>query len=354
MKKGRSSSLVLDVALTRVVDAQKTAKITGSNPVRPIGGHVQRMPWSRLNQAHGLSMVQRESFRGDRRIRRLARRMGILRYPLRHVGSWRNWLASGKSGVSTLQIGNALAFVAVIVVNALAGGTKLLNDRNTADVSAAYPTLITPAGFTFSIWGIIYTLLFAFILFQLLPRHREDPFNGRVSYLFILSAVFNIAWLFLWQYDYILASVPVIFGLLASLIAIYLRLDVSRSKAPRNEKIWVHLPFSVYLGWITIASIADTSSALVSLNWNGFGIAPAAWAELVTVVALIIALTMLGTRRDAAYGLVVVWALAGIAANQGGYPSVSLVTEASAAIVAAGMLVVSVIGFSRAPAKPSI
>jgi benzodiazapine receptor len=258
---------------------------------------------------------------------------------------------SRKSRVSALQIGNVLAFVAVVVVNALAGGTKLLNGRNTADVSAAYPTLITPAGFTFSIWGIIYLLLFAFIFFQLLPRHREDSFNGRVSYLFILSALFNIAWLFLWQYDFIVASVPLIFGLLASLIAIYLRLDVSKSNAPRSERIWVHLPFSVYLGWITVASIADVSSALVSLNWNGLGIAPAAWGELVIVVALIITLTMLGTRRDIAYGLVVVWALAGITANQGGHAQVTLATEASAAIVAAAMLVVLSVRFVRTPTK---
>ena len=253
-----------------------------------------------------------------------------------------------------MQIGNALAFVVVVVVNAMAGGTNLLNGRNTADVSAAYPTLVTPAGFTFSIWGIIYVLLFAFVTFQLLPRHREDSFNRGVSYLFILSSVFNIAWLFLWQYDYIVASVPLILGLLASLIAIYLRLDVSKSKAPLSEKIWVHLPFSVYLGWITIASIADVSSALVSLNWNGLGIAPAAWAELVIVVALIITLTMLGTRRDIAYGLVVVWALAGITANQGGHPQVVLATEASAVIVAAALLVVLLVRFARPPAKPSV
>lgn len=135
-----------------------------------------------------------------------------------------------------LQIANAVAFVTVVVVNALAGSTTLLNNRSTADVSAAYPTLITPAGFTFSIWGIIYILLFAFVVFQLLPRHRQDPFNEQVSYLFIVSSVFNIVWLFLWQYDYITVSVPVIFALLASLVAVYLRLHVGKSKAPLNEK----------------------------------------------------------------------------------------------------------------------
>jgi benzodiazapine receptor len=244
-----------------------------------------------------------------------------------------------------LRVGNAVAFLAVIVINAIAGSTKLLNGRNTADVSAVYPTLVTPAGFTFSIWGVIYVLLFVFVVFQLLPRHRQDPFNSQVSYLFILSGIFNIAWLFLWQYDYIAASAPMILALLASLIAIYLRLHVGRSQVSRREKLSVHLPFSVYLGWITVASIANISSALVSVIWIGLGIAPAVWAELVIVVALVITLAVLATRRDIAYGLVIVWALVGIAANQGGHPEV--VTTAVGGAIVSGIAIVVVALVSR-------
>lgn len=242
-----------------------------------------------------------------------------------------------------LQVGNAVAFLVVIVINAIAGSTKLLNGRNTADVSAAYPTLITPAGFTFSIWGVIYVLLFVFIVFQLLPRHRQDSFNLQVSYLFILSSIFNIAWLFLWQYDYIAASTPMILALLASLIAIYLRLHVGKSQVSRKEKLSVHLPFSVYLGWITIASIADAAAALVSANWNGFGVSPTVWALVVIVLALIIALTVLGTRGDIAYGLVVVWALVGIAANQGGHPEVVTTAEGGAIVIGIAVAVVALV-----------
>ncbi len=233
-----------------------------------------------------------------------------------------------------------MAFVAVIVVNSLAGGTRLVGGRNTADVSAAFPTLITPAGFTFSIWGVIYALLAAFIVFQLLPKHRHDRFNGQVSYAFILSCMFNIIWIFLWQYEYIVASVPLIFALLVTLIIVYRRLDIGRSRAPLGERVFVHLPISVYLGWITIASIADVSSALVSVGWNGFGIAPSTWARIAVIVALGITLLVLGTRRDLAYGLVVVWALVGITANQLGHPEVTFVTEASAILVAVAILVV--------------
>jgi len=254
---------------------------------------------------------------------------------------------SERSHITALQLGNAGAFATVIVVNSLAGGTTLIGGRNTADVSAAFPTLITPAGFTFSIWGIIYALLAAFIIFQFMPRHRQDGFNGQVSYFFILSCLFNILWLFLWQYEYITASVPLIFALLVALIIIYLRLDVGRSRATRGEELWVHLPFSVYLGWITIASIADVSSALVSVSWTGLGLSPSTWAQLVVVVALGITLLVLGMRRDLAYGLVVVWALIGIASNQLGHAGVVLVTEASAVVVAAATLVVLFLVLAR-------
>jgi benzodiazapine receptor len=258
--------------------------------------------------------------------------------------------------VSALQVGNMVAFLAVIAVNSIAGGTKLLNGRNTADVSAAFPTLVTPAGFTFSIWGVIYTLLFVFVVFQLLPRHRQDSFNSEVSYLFILSSVFNIAWLFLWQYDYITVSAPMILMLLVSLIAIYLRLHVGRSKVSRSERLSVHLPFSVYLGWITVASIANISSALVSVNWSGSGIAPTVWAQVVIVVALVITFAVLGTRRDVGYGLVIAFALVGIAANQGEHPEVVTTAETGAVLIGLAVVVVALMSALRrgASSVPSV
>lgn len=239
-----------------------------------------------------------------------------------------------------LLIANVVAFLAVVVVNTLAGSTTLLNNRNTADVSALYPSLITPAGFTFAIWGIIYALLFVFAVFQFLPGHRQDAFHIQVGYLFSLSSVFNIMWLFLWQYDYIVESVVLMFALLASLIAIYLRLRIGKSKVPLGEKLAVHLPFSVYLGWITIASIANAASALVSVNWDGFGISEATWAVFVLAIALIITLAVLATRRDVAYGLVIIWALLGIAANQGEHLNVATTAEIASIITLIAVIAV--------------
>jgi translocator protein len=235
------------------------------------------------------------------------------------------------TSASLLRFGNIAALVVTLVINGLAG-TTLLNNRTTADVSAAYPTLITPAGYVFSIWGVIYILLLAFVIYQALPSQTNKPYQKQIGALFILSNILNSVWLFLWQYDYITVSVVVMFALLATLIAIYVRLGIGKAKTPFRETLLVHVPFSVYLGWITIASIANIAAALVSVNWDGFGISPETWAILVLTVALIIALAMIFTRKDIAYTLVIVWALAGIATSQSAYANIVLTTEVAIAI----------------------
>ena len=128
---------------------------------------------------------------------------------------------------------------------------------------------------------------------------------------------------------------------------IYLRLNVGKSQVSLREKLAVHVPFSVYLGWITIASIANVAVTLVSLGWDGFGIAAETWAMLVIVVALLMTLLVVFTRRDIAYGLVIIWALVGISVNQSGYQNVVLITEASAVIVAVALVATILLTRSR-------
>jgi translocator protein len=232
-----------------------------------------------------------------------------------------------------LKWSNIVAFVATVIVNGLAGSTTLLGGVNTAEISDANPTLITPAGYVFSIWGIIYVLLAVFVIFQALPSQKEKEYTKKIGWLFVLSSVLNIVWLLLWQYENLSVSVALMFLLLATLIAIYLRLNIGKSAVSLREKMAVHIPFSVYLGWITIASIANVAVFLVSENWDVFGISPEAWATVIVIVALVITLLVLWTRRDIAYGLVIVWALAGIAVNQSGNQSIVTFIEASAIII---------------------
>ncbi len=234
---------------------------------------------------------------------------------------------------------NVLAFALTVVVNSLAGSTTLLGGKLTAAISDANPTLVTPAGYVFSIWGIIYVLLGIFVVYQALPSQNGKDFHERVGWFFVLSSLLNIVWLFLWQYEYLSLSVVVMFMLLATLIAIYLRLNIGKSKVALREKLAVHVPFSVYLGWITIATIADVSVTLVSVNWDGFGISQETWATLIVVIALLITLLVAATRKDVAYGLVIIWALLGIAVKQSGNQNIVMLTEVSAVVVAIALVV---------------
>jgi benzodiazapine receptor len=243
------------------------------------------------------------------------------------------------------QAVNVVAFVVTIAVNGLAGSTTLLGGVTSADVSDMYPTLVTPAGFTFAIWGIIYTLLAVFTVYQLLPRNRDKPFLQQIGLLFALSSILNVSWLFLWHYNYVTYSLVLMLALLTSLILVYRRLNIGRAAVSIKEMALVHLPFSVYLGWISIATIANVSVALTAAEWDGWGIADATWAVAIIVVALVLTLAVLATRRDVAFSLVVVWALVGILSKQSDFQNIVLAAEVCIVIIL--LAVVAVVLVSR-------
>lgn len=228
---------------------------------------------------------------------------------------------------------NIVAYFCTVLVNSLAGSTTIIGGKVTAEISDANMTLITPAGYTFSIWGIIYVLLGIFVIYQALPSQKDKDYHQRISWLFVISSMLNIAWLLVWQFEQLIFSVVLMFMLLATLISIYLRLDIGKSKVELTEKITVNLPFSTYLGWITIASIANVATTLVSINWDGFGINPETWASLIIIIALLVSLIVTVTRKDVPYGLVIIWAFTGIAAAQTANRNIVMLTQVSAIIV---------------------
>ena len=247
------------------------------------------------------------------------------------------------NGSALLRWSNIVAFVLTVIVNGLAGSTTLLGGVNTAEISDSNPTLITPAGYTFAIWGIIYILLGFFVVFQALPRQRGKEWNKQIGWLFVLSSIINIAWLFLWQYELLSLSLILMFMLLATLILIYTHIGIGKTPVSFQERIAVHTPFSVYLGWITIATIANVAVTAVSINWDGFGINLEIWAILIITVALTLTLIVVATRKDIAYGLVVVWALTGIASKQTENPDIVGITEISIVIILLAIIVTFII-----------
>lgn len=212
---------------------------------------------------------------------------------------------------------NVLMTLVVLTVNALANILPL-NGQNTGAISDRFKVFFVPAGYVFAIWGVIYVGLIAFTVYQALPAQRGNSRLRGIGYLYALGCLANSVWIFMWHYNWFTLSVFVMFVLLLSLLAIYLVLDIGKAKVRSVERWCVDIVFSVYLGWITVATIANVTDALDNLHWSGWGIAPEVWAAIMLAVALLITIAMLVTRRDVAYALVIIWATIGIAVKQSG------------------------------------
>jgi hypothetical protein len=231
------------------------------------------------------------------------------------------------------QVVNVIAFLAVVVVNTLANILPL-NGLNTGEISDRFQVFFVPAGYVFAIWGVIYLALGAFTIYQALPGQRENARLQRIGYLFAATSVANIAWLFLWHYEYFLWTLVAMITLLIILIALYLRLKIGREPVKRVERWLVDIPFSIYLGWISVATAANITQMLWYVGWDGFGIAPEMWAVLILLVVAVLSTAMAISRGDVAYLLVIIWASAGIAVKQQPTPVVSITAWAVAAYAA--------------------
>lgn len=214
--------------------------------------------------------------------------------------------------MSKWRLINALTLAGMLVVNALANALPL-NGKNTGEISDSYPVLFTPAGYVFSIWGLIYIALIGFAVFQALPAQRANDRINRIGGWFALSNVLNMAWLFAWHWEVLWLSVVFMVGLLACLLVIYTRLEIGlHARTSPMEQTMVDFPFSLYLGWISVATIANVSAALYASGWNGFGLAPQVWTVIMIIVAAVLGLLMIQRRNALAYPAVLIWALIGI------------------------------------------
>ena len=235
--------------------------------------------------------------------------------------------------MSKWRLINALTFAVMLVVNALANALPL-NGKNTGEISALYPVLFTPAGYVFSIWGLIYLALIGFSVFQALPGQMNNVRINRIGGWFALSNILNAAWLFAWHWGYLWLSVLIMVGLLASLIVIYTRLEIGlHGRISPLEQTLVDFPFSLYLGWISVATIANVSAALYDSGWNGFGLAPQVWAIIMIGVTAILGMLMINRRNAFTFPVVLIWALIGIRLRPDQIESVGTAAAAAAFIL---------------------
>jgi len=235
------------------------------------------------------------------------------------------------------QIVNVLATLLVIVVNVLANALPL-NGQNTGEISDRFAIYFVPAGYVFSIWGLIYLGLIAFAVYQALPSQRENRTMQRIGYLYALSCVANTAWIFLWHYNVFSLTIVAMAILLLSLIAIYLRLGIGRAAVSNAVKWCVHIPFSLYLGWITVATIANATQVLYYWGWNGAPLSPQVWAVIMLIVGAAVASLVGITRGDIAYILVIIWAYVGIAVKFPDEPAIAITAIIAAIVVALSLV----------------
>lgn len=241
------------------------------------------------------------------------------------------------------QVAVVLSVLATLVSNALAEALPI-NGQSTAAISDRFKVYFVPPGYVFSIWGLIYVGLVALAIFQALPAQRENPRLREASWWIALGGVANSAWIVLWHYEQFALTVLVMLVLLASLIIAYLKLNAGHSDVGPGERWTVDLTISVYLGWISVATIANISSVLKATGWNQFGLSAEVWMLVVLTLVLGIGLAMNLIRKDIAYAGVLIWALCGIAVKERATGSVAIPTWVVLGLVAVSLAVALVRG----------
>jgi hypothetical protein len=249
------------------------------------------------------------------------------------------------------QISVIVTIIATIVVNVLANALPI-NGQYTGEISDRFIIYFVPAGYVFSIWGIIYIGLIALAVFQVLPSQRENPRMRATGWWISIGGLANIAWIFLWHYEQFALTLIAMLVLLATLIITYLRLGTGRSTVSTAETWAVRVPISIYLGWITVATVANVTQVLYFLNWDRFSIAPEVWMWIVLAAVLVITMLMNFTRRDIGFAAVILWALAGISVKHADVPAVAIPTWITFGLVALTLILSFVLPRKALSAQP--
>lgn len=239
----------------------------------------------------------------------------------------------------TLQIANIIALIVTVVVNYLSN-TGIFNNSTMASVSARYQNFFTPSGYAFSIWGLIYLLLAAFVIYQArgISGKREVPaVVENIGWLFVISCAANSVWVLAWLYDLTGLSVLIMIILLTSLWMIIVRTRMEMDLIPIKQIALTWWPFAIYLGWISVALIANIAAWFTKIGWDGFGLSPVAWTVIMICIAGMVYVSLTWKRNLRESSMVGVWALTAVAAaNWGTTPAV-----VNAALIVSAIILVS-------------
>jgi hypothetical protein len=213
------------------------------------------------------------------------------------------------------QVVIIIALASMLVINYLSNALPI-NGMTPGDISDRFPVRFTPAGYVFAIWSMIYLGLIAYAVYQALPSQRDNPRLRAIGWPFVLTCIANSSWIFAWHYGFFPLSLGLMLVLLGGLIAIYLRLLPAYTTVSAGERWSTLIPFRIYLGWITVATIANTTIVLYDQGWRGAPLNEPLWAAIMIVVAALVGFVFALKLGDAAYTLVLVWAFFGIYVRQ--------------------------------------
>lgn len=197
---------------------------------------------------------------------------------------------------------------------------RVITGQNVGEVSELYNSLFTPADLTFGVWGLIYTALLIFCIYHFIMSsrhsdiHHANVYTQRIGPWFILNNLGAIAWLFLWTNEMMALSVVFILFQLITIIIIHLRTGIHDPHSPADLKVFTQFPLSIYFGWLTFATVANTSIFLLAAGWTGFGLhySPLEWTRIIIGLTVFLTLVVIFSRRNVFFGLVIVWGLWGI------------------------------------------
>lgn len=233
-----------------------------------------------------------------------------------------------------IAIATLFAILATLTINVLSNFFPL-KGANIGEISNTIlqGVQITPANYAFAIWGLIYIGLIAYGIYQLRPTQRQDPTLQRVSILLIIACVAQIVWVYLFTMRFFWLSVVAMLVILLSLIGAYLKLGVGKVRTLRDRQWLAHIPLSIYLGWISVATVVNIASALYISNWDGWGVNAVNWTAIMLVVATVIAAIVAIKRADVAFTCVFIWAYIAIAIRQVDNPTISITAVVSAVVL---------------------
>ncbi|MHA7131513.1 hypothetical protein [Algoriphagus namhaensis] len=230
--------------------------------------------------------------------------------------------------------------------------TGNIGGKTVGELSAAYANYFTPAGYAFSIWGLIYLGLVAqaiYILRAAFSPKIDGSFISDMGPYLIIANIFNAGWLWFWLTENTGLSVVTMLGILFCLIILILNLNMERWDAPARTIAFIWWPIAIYSGWIAVATIANVSAYLAKNDWTG-PFSEMTWVFIMISIATAVNLFMIFARNLREFALVGIWALIAIAVRHWeSNPDIKM-----AALVAAGILFLAVNyhGFKNRKSNP--